>query len=213
MVYRDVGAEAWESAAGGFQRKEVVQGITLWNVATSASLPLEHKVQTLLVLSGSGKIRVGELVFVLSPGVVLVLPRGGLADAMPSGEDPLTMLEVADLPRASAQPEERRRDFGHKAPGDGSRPEFPPRPEAVVEPEKTPEPPVEPPTLREASEPAFTPPAETLPPPVEQVRQAKDPVVQEGPSRPGESPLARYLQSSPVSGRMRRPVGRDVPGR
>ncbi len=212
MLYEDVGAQPWESV-DGCQRKDVADGIVLWNVDTNSNLPLEHAEQTLFILKGSGKLRVTELIFILSPGIVMVLPRSSESVVMPYPGDPLMILEVAASPRTLARGEEENAA----------------RYEAAVQPLRT----VAEQDISLNAEPTagadveedvpkvaiFEPalpaaPSSELPPPDPvpgaPASPGEQPIVQEVRSASGGSSLARYLASSPVSGRTRHPVPRST---
>lgn len=209
MLYEDVGAQPWEPV-GGCQRKDVVNGITLWSVGTSANLPLEHTEQTLFILNGSGKLQLGELVFIASPGIVIVLPQSDKAVVMAYPGDPLTILQVAVAPRTPVQRKEEKAaeyESGAQPPLTAAKREFVLDVETIGGTDRIPE--VTGEAIFEPA-PAATP-STPLPPdpaPREPASPVEHPISPEMPSAPGASPLARYLASSPISSHTRHPVSR-----
>jgi len=208
VLYRDAVAQPWTSL-GASRRKDITTGITLWEVGAIANLPLAHNVQTFFVVQGAGRLRAGDSMFIASPGVVVVLPEGGELVAAPSSGVPLLMLQIADVPQtvqrarvaevigSEDRPAEELSTLDDRIPDDAVAG---PRQEARR-------------AMEDATEAPVSPPA----PPLDLSSTGKgasddDRASQDMSPAPAVSPLARYLASSPVSGRMRHPVVRTPRG-
>ncbi len=211
MFYQDLNARGWEPE-GGARRKAVAPGISLWLVDSSGNMPLTSETQTLLVLSGEGRLLVDELAFLASPGIAVVLDRGSRLAAIASSATPLVFLLIDHVPKRGipmpdvpglGEPASAPAHAPHAdetpapGPAEGSRAgALADTPRRVAMPALG---------AQHAAHPAAPSDAaavEPIPPARPAFRSEVPPAGPE--SRADASALARYLMQSPISGRRMR---------